>query len=56
MTTLQQQFESQHLPNDYQLVNGVAMHIDRLIEAAIRGKTDEVGEALMTGPSAEDDV
>ena len=26
------------------------------IERAIRGKTDEVGEALMTGPSAEDDV
>jgi recombination protein RecA len=26
------------------------------IERAIRGKTDEVAEALMTGPSAEDDV
>jgi recombination protein RecA len=27
-----------------------------LIERAIRGKTDEVAEALMTGPSAEDDL
>src|SRR5881409_3289111 len=26
------------------------------IERAIRGKTDEVAEALMTGPSAEDDI
>jgi recombination protein RecA len=26
------------------------------IENAIRGKTDEVGEALMVGPSAEDDA
>ncbi len=26
------------------------------IERSIRGKTDEVGEALMAGPSAEDDV
>jgi recombination protein RecA len=26
------------------------------IEDAIRGRTDEVGEALMTGPAAEDDV
>ena len=26
------------------------------IERAIRGKTDEVAEALMTGPDAEDDV
>ena len=26
------------------------------IERAIRGRTDEVGEALMTGPSAEDDA
>lgn len=26
------------------------------IERAIRGKTDEVGEALMAGPAAEDDV
>jgi recombination protein RecA len=26
------------------------------IERAIRGRTDEVAEALMTGPSAEDDV
>jgi recombination protein RecA len=26
------------------------------IERAIRGKTDEVAEALMTGPSAEDDL
>jgi recombination protein RecA len=26
------------------------------IERAIRGKTDEVAEALMTGPSAEDDA
>jgi len=26
------------------------------LEKAIRGKTDEVGEALMTGPEAEDDV
>jgi len=28
---------------------------DRL-ERAIRGKTDEVGEALMAGPAAEDDI
>ncbi|WP_374990342.1 recombinase RecA [Sphingosinicella sp. LHD-64] len=26
------------------------------IEKAIRGRTDEVGEALMTGPDAEDDI
>jgi recombination protein RecA len=26
------------------------------LERAIRGKTDEVADALMTGPSAEDDV
>jgi recombination protein RecA len=26
------------------------------LERAIRGKTDEVAEALMTGPTAEDDV
>jgi recombination protein RecA len=26
------------------------------IERAIRGKTDEVAEALMTGPSADDDL
>jgi recombination protein RecA len=26
------------------------------IERSIRGKTDEVAEALMTGPDAEDDV
>jgi recombination protein RecA len=26
------------------------------IERAIRGKTDEVAEALMTGPSVEDDL
>ena len=26
------------------------------IERAIRGKTDEVAEALMTGPDAEDDI
>jgi recombination protein RecA len=26
------------------------------LERAIRGKTDEVAEALMTGPSAEDDI
>ena len=26
------------------------------IERAIRGKTDEVAEALMTGPAAEDDI
>jgi recombination protein RecA len=26
------------------------------LERAIRGKTDEVAEALMAGPSAEDDV
>jgi recombination protein RecA len=26
------------------------------IEKAVRGKTDEVGEALMVGPSAEDDA
>jgi recombination protein RecA len=26
------------------------------LEAAIRGKTEEVAEALMTGPSADDDL
>jgi recombination protein RecA len=26
------------------------------IDRAIRGKTDEVGEALMVGPSADDDI
>jgi recombination protein RecA len=26
------------------------------IERAIRGKTEEVAEALMTGPTAEDDI
>jgi recombination protein RecA len=26
------------------------------IERAIRGKTDEVAEALMAGPTAEDDI
>ena len=26
------------------------------LERAIRGRTDEVAEALMTGPTAEDDV
>jgi recombination protein RecA len=26
------------------------------LEAAIRGKTEEVAEVLMTGPDAEDDV
>jgi len=30
--------------------------ITERIERAIRGRTDEVGEALMTGPDAEDDV
>ena len=30
--------------------------VARRIEKAIRGKTDEVGDALMAGPSAEDDV
>lgn len=28
MTTLQQQFDSQHFSNDYELVNGVAMHTE----------------------------
>jgi recombination protein RecA len=26
------------------------------IERSIRGKTEEVGEALMVGPSADDDI
>jgi hypothetical protein len=26
------------------------------LEAAIRGKTEEVAEVLMTGPEADDDV
>jgi recombination protein RecA len=26
------------------------------LEASIRGKTDEVAEALMTGPDADDDI
>jgi recombination protein RecA len=26
------------------------------LERAIRGKTDEVAEALMTGPAADDDI
>jgi recombination protein RecA len=30
--------------------------ISNRIEALIRGKTEEVGDALMTGPEADDDV